>query len=761
MIDAPVIDVGFKGRGIVIPSKQYDAILAKLSNVKPIRGGHTARCPAHEDTHNSLSLTLKDSKILLKCHANCETKGILDALGMEWSDLFAENVEKEPSSRIVATYDYTDENGNILFQSVRYEPKRFAQRHPNARGDWGWNLNGTRRVLYHLPELIAANPSEPIFICEGEKDVDALRKLGLLATTNPLGAGKWRDEYSETLRDRHLVIIPDNDDAGRTHAQAVLRSVRPFAASVKILELDNLPTKGDVSDWLAAGGTAETLSNLATNAPFYGNDVIDRPADSVVAKSENSNSAPTTISLSAYMPSLIDGCLPLPASACLPTEVDTHHQWLDAYINFSRRWSPRSFDGFHEAVGLWVLSTVAARRVTAHLGKDRFTNLSIALVSRTSIFAKSTNTEIGKDTLDAAGLRFLLAPDRSTPQSLVKGMVARLPEGFGELSTERQEFQKLKLAFAAQRGWYYEEFGEHLQSMMSARDNPMSAFRGLLRQFDDCPSDYEVSTISRSAEYVERPYLAILGNMTPADMQPFARRGAALWNDGFFARFAFIAPPNAKNPNRARFPKGKRIVPIEIINPLQEWHTRLGLPQIEIDDEIDVNGKKTGKQMLTILPTAPIVYDVADQVQDAFYNYHDALTDLLTASGNQDLDGNYARFAEKAFRIALLLASVEDAAQVEMRHWARAQEITERWRTSLHCLIDQLNTSAPSKRASDEERIAKLVTKLKKATPAEVQRYFPDLGSSEIAALMQGMTLAGNLTQVDTTRKGTPVYSIA
>lgn len=448
----------------------------------------------------------------------------------------------------------------------------------------------------------------------------------------------------------------------------------------------------------------------------------------------------------------------LPVEAQLPTALDTSHEWLDCYIAFSRQWSPRSFEGFHEAVGLWILSTLAARRITAHLGKARYTNLYIALIARTSIYAKSSNTEIGKHTLDAAGLRFLLAPDRSTPQSLVKGMVLRVPDGFDDLGLEQQALMKSKLAFAAQRGWYYEEFGEHLQSMMTKHDNPMTAFRGLLRQFDDCPAEYEVSTIARATEFVERPYLAILGNMTPADMRPFARRGAALWNDGFFARFAFVVPPNSKNPSRARFPRGKRMIPAEIIKPLHDWHNRLGVPEVRIEQEEDAEGKPTGKASVYVTVCPPVTYDYTDRVCDAFYNYHDALNDLVVPNGNEDLDGNYSRFAEKAFRIALLLASVENARQIEIRHWARAQQITEEWRAGLHTLIAQLNQRIPSKKANDEERILKTVARLGRATPAEVQRYVPDLSSGEVAALMQGMEASGLLRAETTTHKGTIRY---
>ncbi|MDP6494877.1 MAG: hypothetical protein QGI09_05565, partial [Dehalococcoidia bacterium] len=97
--------------------------------------------------------------------------------------------------RISATYDYTDEDGTLLFQTVRYDPKDFAQRQPDGKGGWKWNLEGVRRVLYRLPELLGADPSEPVFIVEGEKDVDRLAGLGLVATTNPMGVKKWRPEY--------------------------------------------------------------------------------------------------------------------------------------------------------------------------------------------------------------------------------------------------------------------------------------------------------------------------------------------------------------------------------------------------------------------------------------------------------------------------------------------------------------------------------------------------------------------------------------
>jgi hypothetical protein len=238
--------------------------------------GWKARCPAHDDRKPSLSVSEgDDGRILLKCFAGCETDAVVSALGLSLADLFplsnGFHAKKtiNPERRIVATYDYYDEDKKLLFQAVRYDPKDFRQRRRDSNGNWIWNLNGVRRVLYRLPELLAADPKATIFVCEGEQDVDRLRERGLVATTNPMGAGQWLDEYSECLRGRETVIPPDNDQAGRDHAQVVARSLHGVAASVKILELPGLPPKGDVSNWLDAGGDAEQLCVLAENAPEW------------------------------------------------------------------------------------------------------------------------------------------------------------------------------------------------------------------------------------------------------------------------------------------------------------------------------------------------------------------------------------------------------------------------------------------------------------------------------------------------------------
>jgi hypothetical protein len=169
----------------------------------------------------------------------------------------------------VRTYDYRDESGELVFQVVRFEPKDFRQRRPKDGGGWEWKVKGLPKLVYRLPDLLAAGPEEWIFIPEGEKDVDNLCRIGLTATTNAMGAKSWKSEHAEYLIGRRICALRDNDDDGRYHAEQVARSLTGKATEIKVLELPGLPEKGDVSDWLAAGGTADELVRMADEAPEW------------------------------------------------------------------------------------------------------------------------------------------------------------------------------------------------------------------------------------------------------------------------------------------------------------------------------------------------------------------------------------------------------------------------------------------------------------------------------------------------------------
>src|SRR5438105_298728 len=245
-------------------------VLSRVLDAREVAGGWQARCPAHDDTTPSLSITEgKDGRVLLHCHAGCGTDDVVRALSLELRDLFTDRQLPGLSStpKIVGEYDYTDEHGTLLFQALRYHPKGFKQRRPDGAGGWTWKLDGVRRVLYHLPEVVqAARTGGIVFVVEGEKDVERLRALKIVATTNAGGAGKWRPEYAAALRSAHVYIVPDHDKPGRDHADQVARSLHGTAASVKIVELPGVPAHGDVSDWFDAGHDGRELMELARDA---------------------------------------------------------------------------------------------------------------------------------------------------------------------------------------------------------------------------------------------------------------------------------------------------------------------------------------------------------------------------------------------------------------------------------------------------------------------------------------------------------------
>lgn len=154
----------------------------------------------------------------------------------------------KPNGRIIATYDYTDANGKLLYQVLRYEPKDFRQRQPNGNGGWTWKVDD-RHVPYRWHDLLKF-PDATIFVTEGEKDADRVAELELCATT--VAAGKWTDDCIKALTGRDIVILEDNDDAGRNKALEAATALHGTAKTIRIVSLPDLPDKGDVSDWLDA-----------------------------------------------------------------------------------------------------------------------------------------------------------------------------------------------------------------------------------------------------------------------------------------------------------------------------------------------------------------------------------------------------------------------------------------------------------------------------------------------------------------------------
>jgi len=205
---------------------QLNDITSRLSGVKRnANGSYQAKCPCHDDKTASLTVS--------------------------------------------------DENGIPVHKTIRYEPKKFVQCALNPNGSVKeWTLKNTRTVLYNLPAVTAA---ETVYLTEGEKDADNLIKLGFAATTSPMGAAgspggrKWKQDYTETLRGKDVIVIPDNDAAGQKHAATVNHALRGIAKSVKVAHLAGVPNKGDVSDYLARAKSDEEARNLILTLPLAEN----------------------------------------------------------------------------------------------------------------------------------------------------------------------------------------------------------------------------------------------------------------------------------------------------------------------------------------------------------------------------------------------------------------------------------------------------------------------------------------------------------
>lgn len=232
------------------------------------------RCPLHDDRQASLNVwKTPDGWVHFKCmanSANCSEAALETHAGLAIADRAPldsgyKNGNGNGSgfdaftARIICTYPYLDESGKLLFESVRFTaPKDFRQRRPDPqRPDyWLWRLDDTRRVLYRLPAVVAAVKARtPIWIVEGEKDVASCEARGLVATTNPGGAGKWKPEYSQTLAGAAITIVADNDEPGIDHAKKIANSLK--AVGVRSWRIVQALSGKDATDHFDAGHGVE------------------------------------------------------------------------------------------------------------------------------------------------------------------------------------------------------------------------------------------------------------------------------------------------------------------------------------------------------------------------------------------------------------------------------------------------------------------------------------------------------------------------
>lgn len=255
---------------IKLTYQSAQSLALSLGACKSAGSGYLARCPSHDDKVASLSISERPGGgVLVHCHAGCSQESVIDSL--RDLQLWDSKSTMYSAPIVVATYEYRDAEGLLIYRKVRTDPKGFYQERPDGSGGWIRNLQGVHPVLYRLPELLSAiDDGKTVYIVEGEKDVETLRMLGLIGTTNSGGAGKWKSELSGDLQNaREVIVIPDNDESGRKHAQRVADSLKKQGTPVKIVVLPDLPDKGDLSDWISKGGSKASLLELCANADYF------------------------------------------------------------------------------------------------------------------------------------------------------------------------------------------------------------------------------------------------------------------------------------------------------------------------------------------------------------------------------------------------------------------------------------------------------------------------------------------------------------
>jgi putative DNA primase/helicase len=266
--------------------KLLDALSANGCNPRQTGPSQwSAKCPVHGDKSPSMSVGVGKDGAVLTCRVGCDVKLIVEAVGLQLSDLFDQPRQKG-QRRILRTHDYIDENDELLYQTVRFEgtgDDRFRQRRPDGKGGWIWNLKDTRRVLYNLPAVREAIEAGTVILAaEGEHDADALIRAGTVATTNPLGAANWKPEYTAQLAGANVALVIDRDDTGRKRATTLAAELEG-AGGCTIVGIYE-PVEGkDAAEVLAMGYDLDTgfravdLDELATEANAQVDDVATPP----------------------------------------------------------------------------------------------------------------------------------------------------------------------------------------------------------------------------------------------------------------------------------------------------------------------------------------------------------------------------------------------------------------------------------------------------------------------------------------------------
>lgn len=373
-------------------------------------------------------------------------------------------------------------------------------------------------------------------------------------------------------------------------------------------------------------------------------------------------------------------------------------KFIDDYMVFAMKDAPMSPPLFHQTYALAILSTAIARRVFVSVGTNAiYPNLYIMLSAPSTLYTKTTGYKSAMKLLETAGLSHLLLPDGVTPQSLITELSNRPQDNFKDWTQDdKDEWQQERL-FAGQRAWWIDEAARLLSQFQQKH---LADLLPIVLRLYECEQKIKVSTQIRGRETVRNSYLTICGPTTPAALRPHLKT-PDYWTNGLFARFLLVAPDTA--PVRVFYPD-----PFPVPPALAKHLNQLTFERLEQPKESAIGPT----------PAPPAVEaKITPEVKQRWDNYHAAMFEIISRRNvPEKLHACYGRFHEKAIKIAMLLA-VSDWVRtakgnplvIQSLHWARAQEITEGYRASLHRMIQDASTPMETE---DDELVEKIVTRL-------------------------------------------------
>lgn len=461
--------------------KEKEVIKVKAEKVG---GEWKAICPKHDDKNPSLSIN--------------EEKQVYHCFGCGFSG------QLYKKQRIVALYDHYDEDGNFVYQIVRYDPKGFTYRVKGEDGNWVYNAKDIKKILYCLPELIEAPKNKPIIFVEGGKDVDNVRDLGFESTTYFLVKGEWPEEFNKYFADRIVILCPDNDETGRQYSYNIGKSITSVAKEVKWLELPGLGEKEDISDWIARGGTAEELQKLIDTAPEFSEVLAEfnKPLES------DEGIAQPVFEKNKFEVTIPDGDI-----------IELYLDYVSPTIDCP--------DIYNRASAILLIATLLARRVYFKFGTQKvYINIWAVIVAPSTTYRKSTSINIAKNIIRTFYQDYLF-PEEFSQEALMEYFKNSGSKGI----------------------LVWSEFGAFLAA---SQKSYMAGIKEFLSDLYDCP-DFKKRILKKDTYTIEEPYINIL---TATTLEWFLRSiGESDIMGGFLARFIFIVATKKEKKPLIAFPE--------------------------------------------------------------------------------------------------------------------------------------------------------------------------------------------------------------